>query len=356
MKRTSLLSLFTLVSTLFVSACDSQESDVLADAGFRSGGSSPQFVAQFNPALGEAPESLVITRDDDILISMALTGEIRKIAKNGTQSSLAWIPLGQCAPNPFPPIMGAVALDFVENLYVGAATCDLANRGIWKVTPEGTTSLVASLPADALPNGIVVLGRYIYVADSGAPRIWRTTLDNDGSPAEVWVTDPLLADPNPFDFAPGANGLQAFLGSLYVANAGAGSIVEIPFENKGEEAEGPFDFAPGVASIKWGQPGSGAEIEAVWPGCDDFAFDVLGRLYCTTDPFQSVVRLNLDGSVDDILLPQDGIDGPTAAIFGRGADRRTLYVSNASFPFFPSTGNGPSVMKVQVNLPGYPLR
>jgi sugar lactone lactonase YvrE len=351
---TRLLSILPTLLVATMLGCDGDTADASADAELRSGAAPIEVVATFNQAAFETPESLVIDDDGNIIVSMALTGELRKVAPNGTQSALAWIPLGQCAPNPFPPIMGALATDFLGNIYVGAATCDPANRGIWKVTPSGTTSLVASLPPDALPNGIVVLGNFIYVADSGAPRIWRARITDTGAPATVWTTSPLLADPNPADFAPGANGLQSFLGSLYVANAGAATIVEIPFE---QTNQGPFNFAAGQASVKYGPAGSGAEVETDpgFVGCDDFAFDVLGRIYCTTDPFQSVVRINLDGSLDTIM-DASTVDGPTAAIFGKKKDRRTLYVSNAAFPFFPPTGNGPSILKTTVNLPGYPLR
>jgi hypothetical protein len=337
-------------------ACDATEPVSEYQDEFRSLG-DVEVIASFNAAFGETPESVALDRENNAFISMALTGEIRKISTVGVQSTLTWIPLGQCAPNPFPPILGALAVDFLDNLYVGASTCDPADKGIYKVTPNGTTTLIASLPADALPNGITVLAGQVYVADSAAPRIFRASVNGNGSPAVVWTTTPLLADPNPLDLAPGANGLQTFLGDMYVSNAGAGTIVAIPMEN-GNDFLGDID--PGEAYVKYGPAGSGAEVETPgfpeFPGCDDFAFDVLGRLYCTTDPFQSVLRINLDGSVDTILEPSDGIDGPTAAAFGRKGLRKQLYISNAAFPFFPGTGNGPSLMRVEVGLPGYPLR
>jgi hypothetical protein len=350
MQRVLPLSLFALVF-----ACDTSTPTDEPES-FRSLGDI-EVIAAFNPMLGETPESVAIDQDNNAYIMMALTGEIRKITPAGTQSTLAWLPLGQCAPNPFPPIAGALAIDFWQNLYVGISACDPDDKGIWKVTPEGSATRIASLPTDALPNGITVLAGQVYAADSAAPRIWRAPTSGDGSPAEVWTTSPLLQDPNPFDLAPGANGLQTYLGEIFVANAGAGTLVAIPLEH-GDEFVGDFDA--GEAYVKYGPAGSGAEIETppfpTFPGCDDFAFDVLGRVYCTTDPFQSVLRINLDGSVDTILEPSDGIDGPTAAAFGRKQDRKILYVSNAAFPFFPGTGNGPSLMAVEVGLPGYPLR
>jgi hypothetical protein len=353
-----MLSRYTalLCFPMMMIACDATEADLQYDDDFRALG-DVQTIATFNAAFGQTPESVALDRDNNAFISMALSGEIWKVTPVGTVSTLASIPLGQCAPNPFPPILGALAVDFLDNLYVGASTCDPANKGVWKITPAGVTTLIASLPADALPNGITVLAGQVYIADSAAPRIFRAPVNGTGDAATVWTTTPLLQDPNPFDLAPGANGLQTFLGDMYVSNAGAGTIVAIPMEN-GDDFLGDID--PGVAFVKYGPAGSGAEVETPgfpeFPGCDDFAFDVFGRLYCTTDPFQSVLRVNLDGSIDTILEPSDGIDGPTAAAFGRKGLRKQLYISNAAFPFFPGTGNGPSLMRVEVGLPGYPLR
>jgi sugar lactone lactonase YvrE len=314
-----------------------------------------ELVAAFNSQYGEAPESVVVDFEGNLVVSLSLTGELRKIDPQGTQSTLAWIPLGQCAPNPFPPILGALAVDAFSNVYVGAAACDPSNRGIWRVSPEGDASLIATLPVNALPNGIAVRAGRVYVADTGSTKIWRAPTFGDGSPAEVWTEEPLLADPDPYDAVPGANGLQFYLGAIYVANAGAGTIVEIPFEPGGPLGG---DLQPLAGQVKYGPEGSGAEhvTPASFPGCDDFAFDLLGRIYCTTDPFETVELIHHDGSVDVIWDAEDGLDGPTSAMFGRGTDSTTLYISNAAFPFFPTTGNGPSVLKAQVGIPGYPFR
>jgi hypothetical protein len=51
-------------------------------------------VAQFNPSLLETPESIAIDHDNNKYVSLALTGEIRKIAADGSQSTYAMLPLG----------------------------------------------------------------------------------------------------------------------------------------------------------------------------------------------------------------------------------------------------------------------
>jgi hypothetical protein len=89
-------------------------------------------------------------------------------------------------------------------------------------------------------------------------------------------------------------------------------------------------------------------------GCDDFAIDVRGSLYCGTGPTNTFLRIDPDGSTEVLLTAADGLDGPTAAAFGRtGRDRFNLYITNGSFPFLPSAQR-PSVMRLHLGVPGAP--
>ncbi|HEX4954063.1 MAG TPA: hypothetical protein VF017_11790 [Thermoanaerobaculia bacterium] len=294
-------------------------------------------VALFNALALETPESIAEDRDGSFFISMALTGEIRRIAPDGTQSTHALLPIGP----PLTPchglfgIMGALTLDRHGNLFVSVAACDPADRGVWKVAPDGTIELVANLPTTALPNGIALRRGQLYVADS-VGLIW--TVPAAGGTAEVWSADPQLA-PAPGAPFPGANGLQIFRGELYVSNSDQGTILAFPFRPDGSAA------AP--------------RVHAALPddlGCDDFDFDVLGNLYCTTDPFNVLLRIRPNGSFETLLTAADGLDGPTAALFGRrGRDRFNLYLTNAAFPFFTTTFR-PSLMRLHLALPGAPER
>ncbi len=291
----------------------------------------------FDAAQLETPESIVFDRVGNAYVSLALTGEIRKIAPNGTQSTLAFLPIGV----PLTPcfgflaIQGALALD--ENtgdLYVAVGSCDPANRGIWRVSRLGATSLVANLPTTTLPNGVALFRDQVYVADSSQPRIWRAP--KSGGVAEVWIDDPLLAAPPGSPF-PGANGLQVFRRELYVSVSATGQIVAIPFERRDEA----------------GTPRIHAQLPAPL-GCDDFAFDVHGALYCGTDPFNRLVKVSPDGTFEVLLTVDDGLDGPTAVAFGvHGNDRKNLYIANAAFPFFTTTFR-PSLMRYRLGVVGAP--
>ncbi len=294
-------------------------------------------VALFNPAASDTPESIQIDRRGARYISMALTGEIRKIAPNGTQSSLAFLPIRPdvqpCGNSLGVPIMGGIALDHQGNVYVSVNSCNLPDLGIWKVTRQGQASLLASLPANASPNGIAYHEGWLYVADTTLGLVWRIHSDGMSLP-EVWTADPLLT-PVPLPLTPGPNGLQVFRDEVYVSVSDRAHIVAFPILEDGAAGTGRV-HASGVA-------------------LDDFAFDVNGNLYGTTDPFNTVVRVARDGTVTTLLTASDGLDGPTAAAFGVGVDRKNLYITNAAFPFFPGPNpRRPSLMRLHVGIPGKP--
>src|SRR5829696_9608338 len=96
-------------------------------------------LVSFDASQLETPESLVFDQAGNVYISLALTGEIRRIAPDGMQSTFALIPIG--APltpcGGFIAILGALTIDNQGNLYAAAAACDLANRGIWRISPDG---------------------------------------------------------------------------------------------------------------------------------------------------------------------------------------------------------------------------
>jgi sugar lactone lactonase YvrE len=296
-----------------------------------------EVVARFDASRLETPEGLAIDYKGNRYISLNLTGEIRKIAPDGTQSTLTFLPLGASPLTSclgFVPIMGPPAIDHQGNLYIGVDSCDLSARGVYKIAPDGTTRLLANLPAEALANGIAVRDKQLYIADTARMLVMRVSAD--GGPVEIWSADPLLQkDPSAPAIYPGPNGVQFFEGELYVAVSGGFRIVAIPVKNDG--SAGPV------------------RVHATNIGCDDFSFDVMGNLYCTTDPFETMVLVRPDGSQQTLLTAVDGLDGPSATVFGRRADgSHDLYITNAMFPFFPSTGNGPSLLKVKLDVPGLP--
>lgn len=294
-------------------------------------------VTLFNPAAFEAPESIQFDRRGNVYLSMALTGEVRRIAPDGTQVSLAFLPIHpevQPCGNSFGlPIMGALALDHQGNAYVSVNSCNVADLGVWKVTPDGRTSLLAQLPANAAPNGIAYHDGRLYVADAVLGLVWRIHSDGTGAP-EVWTNDSLLT-PLPIPLTPGPNGLQVFNDEVYVSVSSREHVAAFAIRADGSAGPG--------------------RVHASGVGMDDFAFDVKGNLYGTTDPFKTLVRVAPDGSKTVLLTEADGLDGPSATAFGVGRDSKALYITNAAFPFFPHPdGQRPSLMRYEVGVNGHP--
>lgn len=289
-------------------------------------------VAVFDASRLEAPENIAIDSAGNIFVTLVLTGEIRRITPDGAQSTFATLPIGGPALTPCGPFVGGLtglAIDRQDNLYAALASCDPASRGLWKLTPDGRATQLTTLPMSGLPNGVALRQNWLYVADSSLGVVWRVSASAP-STAEVWSDDPLLVPPN--TIFPGPNGAQFFHDELYVSNPDTQQIIAIPM-------------------LPDGSAGA-ARVHASGLFCDDFSFDVHGRLYCGTDPFGTLVRIDCDGSIDVLLTPADGLDGPTSAIFGRmGNDRRSLYVTNAAFPFF-STAHRPSLMRVDIGVAG----
>lgn len=291
-------------------------------------------LALFNAAAFETPQSIVFDRFDNAYITLALTGELLKRTPDGTITSLAFLPTGGPCP-PIPAVALGLTIDLQDRLFVAVSSCNPQNQGIYEVDIEsGAFSLVANAPSATVWNGIDAAGDHIYAADTFDGFVWR--MPKDGGTAEIWADDPLLKRPPGSPF-PGPNGLRFFRGEIFVANSGSGQMVAIDIEPSG---------AAGLARV--------AATLPVPQGCDEFAFDVRGSIYCTTDPFNTVVRLDPDGTTEILLDASDLLDGPTSVAFGRqGENRKNLYITNAAFPIFTTTFR-PSLMRLRLDVPGAP--
>ena len=171
------------------------------------------------------------------------------------------------------------------------------------------------------------------MADSILNLVWRLPADGSG-PATVWAESPLFDRPN--GVYPGPTGVQFFGDELYVGNGDAATVLAVR-----------LDEHDGAGAIR---------VHSSNTPCDDFAFDVLGSLYCGTDPFGTVLRITPDGASQPLLTAANGLDGPTATLFGRrGLDQFELYIANAAYPFPGySTAHRPSLMRALLPIPGAP--
>ena len=177
------------------------------------------------------PESIEIDRDGNLYVSLSFSGEIRKIAPDGTQTTVAVLPIG-------PPLsfcgvffnaVGPITLDKRGNLYASVLACDADKRGVWKIAPDrrhgdpGHDSRSRACPTASPSLETICTSRTRSSASSGAS---RPRADS----AEAWLDDPLLKPAAPGQG--GANGLQVFRGEILVANSSQGTIVAIPVRHR----------------------------------------------------------------------------------------------------------------------------
>jgi sugar lactone lactonase YvrE len=110
---------------------------------------------------------------------------------------------------------------------------------------------------------------------------------------------------------PGPNGLQIFHDEVYVSVSDRMHVVAFRIKAHGSAGLGRVHVALGF---------------------DDFAFDVKGNLYGTTNfVFNTVVRVTPDGTSEILASFADGLDGPSAAAFGVENDKKHLYITNRRF-------------------------
>ena len=287
------------------------------------------------------PESIAIDKQGNAYVSMFVTGEIRKIASDGTQSTLAV--LGSGPTTAFPGRrLTRLAVDASGNVY--AALNDVeGTRGVWQISRTGTAALVTALPMAGLLNGLAfdAIGN-LYVSDSLEGKIYRVA--RDGSVTD-WSTDPLLKGLNPtscgsFPSAGGANGVSFDKhGDMFVANTTIGAVVRIPVANNG--AAEVANYFVGPTCDLWGADGT--------------AFDNQDNLYVAVNIQRKIVRIDPYGNMDTLAAaPGDTLYAPAAMAFGTGmGTRKHIFIANFAIP---RLGGGiPGVVMMDVGVPGRPL-
>lgn len=305
---------------------------LLVCAGLLALPAASRALPTFDPAAGELPEGIAIARDGTIYVTLSPRGEIRSIAPDGSQSTVA-----QIAPPGagFGPL--GLAFDRDGDLYAAVATFDPATSGVYRVGEDGTSERIPGSAAIVLPNALAfdAQGR-MYITDSVTGSIYRSTHDG---PVELWFQDPLLAGDGSFGFGVplGANGIAYRHGSLDVAVTEKGRIVRIPVDAHG---------AAGTLQVVADSP--------LLVGADGIAFDAPGNLYVLANAQNALRRLSPDGDIETLATAADGLDFPAGIAFGRGPlDHTTAYVVN--FAIAGPGGAGPGITGIGVGVPGQPL-
>jgi len=286
-------------------------------------------VLALDPAVGEFPEGVAVDKQGNIFVSVAPTGEVKKIDKHGAVSSHA-------AFNPGVGFVLGLTTDKHNNLYVALASFDPATEGVHRVTPQGAVTRVAHIAG--FPNDLVFdgSGKHLYVTESIGGAVHRIEIASGA--VEPWFVSPLLAgdlEVSPVPFPIGANGIAFDRDSLIVANSQQPRLVRVPIAKNG---------SAGAPEIILEDP--------ILAGADGIALDVKRDIYVGVNQQHLLVKVSPDGSDIDILADaSDGLDFPSTVAFGRGpAGKKDLYIVN--FALFSGPTASPGLLRLDVGVPG----
>ena len=291
-----------------------------------------EVVVDYDPAAGELPEGVAVNKRGEVFVSLSPLGEIRKIERDGSESTLATIPLPAGA---FPGVIG-LAIDAPGNVYTAAAvtTGDASATGVYKIARDGSFSRLAGTEAIPFPNGITLDKRgNLYVTDSIAGAVWRVPAR--GGAAEIWYQSPLLEGDGSAGFGIhiGANGIAFRHNGIVVGNSEGARLLHIPIEPDG---------SAGDATVL-------AEGPALY-GADGIAFDVHGNVWMAVILQSTIVRVSASGDIETIATAADGLDFVSSVAFGK---KREMWAVN--FAIGPAGGPGPGLLRFDAGVKGQPV-
>jgi hypothetical protein len=271
-------------------------------------------------------ESIAVAADNTLFITSHYEGKVIRIDADGVPTTYATI-AGKAT---------GLAMTSDGDLLLSGWD-NQETSVVWRITTDGAIYLLAKLPEAMFLNGLTrLIGDRYLIADSYRGAIWELNTSNETF--SIWLEHPDLARSSPEEVFPAVNGLKIYDRFLYASNTQKQQLVKIPI------------LADGLA----GEP----EIFVTGVNIDDFAFDIAGNLYGTTHVFNSVVKIDQEGTVTTIAQLEQGVAGSTALAFGRTeGDRTGIYVTtNGGMSYPPATGIEPAkVVRLNVGIEGLPL-
>ncbi|WP_327332221.1 hypothetical protein [Streptomyces anulatus] len=282
-----------------------------------------RIASHFDLAAGQMPENIALLPDGTADVTFAASRQVARITPRGTTRVLATLPApadgGVGTPVlGFPLTTGLVHTpDGTTYVLYATGTADLT--GLWRLRPGHAPERVAALPSNGLPNGLALdrHSKRLYITDSVLGTIWTVPLS--GGRPTAWSTAPELASTGFL----GANGAQVHDGALWVTNLDKGTLLRIPIRH-GNRAGAPQVKASGLTGI------------------DDFAFTGRGNeVLATLNAPNKVVRIQPDGTSTTVLDAGDGLQNPTSVAV-RGKE---VYVLSAAY----TTATDPNLLRARLH-------
>ena len=302
-------------------------------------------VRAFEAVNGELPEGIAIDKPGNIYVSVGYPFwfpvdesfcEIWKLSPDGETTVLHAFPGG--------PAAAGLAVSPSGMLYFAYPNPEDPNtNGVYRLPAGGGPERLPGSENIGLANGLA-LGKQgdLYVSDSALGAVWRIP---SGGTTENWLQHEWLAGCADI---PGANGVALWKDNLYAANTGLGLLLRIPILKDGTAGE---------PEIVAGDSDCDPENDELL-GMDGIALDAQGNVFAPLVLTHKLVRIDPnDGSHTVLLTDEDGLFNPASIAFGTGkGDRQYVFLSNfALLPPEPENSLGPGVIKYYVGSAGLPL-
>jgi sugar lactone lactonase YvrE len=268
-------------------------------------------VAQFDIAALQQPENITLEPDGAADVTFNRARQIARVTPDGKTTILTTLPT---------PATGRATVSGIVRapdgtLYVNYNAGSLS--GIWRIRDGGTPEQVVALPEVKALNGLALDASEgtLYATDSTTGTVWKVSPDK--GTASVWASG-LALQPATVGSGFGANGVKVHDGAVWVSNTDKGTLLRIPI-GAHANAGAITTVAEGLTSI------------------DDFTFAGPGDTVLAAQNFASQVAVvNPDGTHQTVLTAADELSNPTS-IAVRGT---TVYVASAAY----FTHNDPNLL------------
>jgi len=275
-------------------------------------------LAPFNIMQGQLPENIAAAANGSIDVNWNGADTIANVSSSGKVTVLGTLPSVPGGGTSTPFLKMPFSAGMVNNsgtIYTVFDTGTSSLNGVYRTEPGGTPTLIASLPAGSLANGIALdnLTGTLFITDSALGEIW--SVPAQGGTPTTWASGKALAPVKSF----GVNGLKIHNGAVWVSNTSNGTLLRIPILRNGK-AGAIKVFASGLSTI------------------DDFAFvGSSNAVIAALNGANEVAYVTPNGAHSIILTGADGLENPSSvAVSGS-----TVYIANAAY----YTGTNPSLME-----------
>ncbi len=276
---------------------------------------------------GNFLESVIVLPNGDLLITEAIGHTIWRVSPTGTRT--------QFHHSDIQPV--GLAVDIDGRIVSSGRTADGAGA-VFTFHDNGELDRTIPIEGAQFLNGTTFVSPgQLLVADSGAGTILQ--VDTDTGEVRIWLSGEVLqSHPDRNPLLPAVNGLKLFDGSVYATNSSRMTVLRIPLIGPDHRAGEPETVSENVV-------------------LDDLAIAADGTIYGTTHIYDSVIRIEQDGSATTIARAEQGVAGSTAAAFGRRTeDRNTLYVvGDGGFYLDPENPAAANVVAIDAGEPGLSL-